>query len=123
MNGKVLKNLFQLILTPKLQHQHQRKANRNVGKMKEERLCWQMTFGMHNRGDHKMISRTFYFVNKDEVIRDGDHFGKPLPGIMKARSVLGLSRGFIGIINLSCYCNMCIVNNYKQCENDDYVKL
>jgi hypothetical protein len=82
-----------------------------------------MTFYPESRGDHKMIRRTFYFLNKDEVNRDGDHFGKPLPGVMKVRSVLALGKGFIGFRKLSCYCNNCIVKDFKHCQNTEYVEL
>ena len=81
-----------------------------------------MEFTPEDQGNHKMIRRTFYFLDQKDVIRnDLDTYGKVVPGLLKVRSVKSLSNGFVQFRNITCYCASCINGNFDDCFNTSRV--
>lgn len=81
-----------------------------------------MEYTAENRGDHKMIRRTVYFLDSKDIDRnDEETYGKLLPGLMKVRSVRGVEKGFVQTRNVTCYCFACIQSDFMNCTEKNHV--
>jgi hypothetical protein len=73
----------------------------------------------------KDISRCFWHVGENDVLRSNLYNCRTLPGSSKLHSVCGFSRidpTQLMIRQLLCFCNACIDSEWDNCENKAHVQ-